>query len=241
MLRLAEQHEWLQPVSLAAHIGSQITKLPPFAESAKFLVDLTEELAEMNIPISYLDVGGGLGIEYDVQNTTPGIAEWVTAVSDPISQAGYDLVLEPGRAIIGPTGLLLTRVIYTKRQGDKLFVITDAGMNDLIRPTLYQAHHPILPVRQPVTSDQQSVDIVGPICETGDYLAKERPFPPVQPGDLIAVMQAGAYGFAMASNYNGRLRPAEVLVYKDQYRIIRQRQKPEHLVDGCIDVPVWEK
>ncbi|MEJ2751006.1 MAG: diaminopimelate decarboxylase, partial [Anaerolineae bacterium] len=169
------------------------------------------------------------------------IPDWVTAVAQPIVQAGYQIVMEPGRSIIGPTGLLLTQVVYTKKQGEKQFIIVDAGMNDLIRPTLYQAHHPIWPVTHHVSRITfHAADIVGPICETGDFLARERPFPPVQPGDLVAVMQAGAYGFAMSSNYNGRLRPAEVLVNGDQFRIIRQRQKLEHLLDGCIEDAAWE-
>lgn len=248
MLQVAEQHEWLRPVSVAAHIGSQITKLPPFAESAKFLVDLANELAGTGIQLAYIDVGGGLGINYDGdwepvteaaaapfsnRQSPISIANWVTAVSQPVRQAGYDLVLEPGRSLIGPAGLLLTQVIYTKQQGEKSFVITDAGMNDLIRPTLYQANHPIWPVQQPASNSERLVDIVGPICETGDYLARNRPFPPIKSGDLLAVMQAGAYGFAMSSNYNGRLRPAEVLVSGDQFQIIRHRQHFEHLLDGC--------
>jgi diaminopimelate decarboxylase len=246
LMQQAATHPWLKPVGLAAHIGSQITDLGPFGESAQFLVGMADELAGMGIQLAYLDVGGGLGIDYsddsivNYPSSIAHISEWVTAVAQPITQAGYQIVMEPGRSIIGPTGLLLTQTIYTKKQGEKQFIIVDAGMNDLIRPTLYQAHHPILPIQQPTTNSQQLVDIVGPICETGDFLAKERPFPLSQPGDLIAIMQAGAYGFAMSSNYNGRLRPAEVLVNGDQFKIIRQRQTLEHLLDGCIDDAAWE-
>ncbi|MFQ5422099.1 MAG: diaminopimelate decarboxylase family protein, partial [Anaerolineae bacterium] len=158
----------------------------------------------------------------------------VTAVAEPVQKAGYRLVMEPGRSIIGSAGLLLTQVLYTKRQGEKSFLIADAGMNDLLRPTLYDAQHPILTVRQSAISPQLSAfDVVGPVCETGDFLARERPFPPTQTGDLLAVMQAGAYGFAMGSNYNGRLRPAEVLVNGSEFCIIRQRQTYTHLLDGC--------
>lgn len=245
LMQQAAAHPWLEPVGLAAHIGSQITDLSPFSESAQFLVGMADELAGMGIHLNYLDVGGGLGIDYsddsigNRQSAIGNITDWVTAVAQPITQAGYQIVMEPGRSIIGPTGLLLTQVVYTKKQGKKQFVIVDAGMNDLIRPTLYQAHHPILPVQQPAANSQQPIDIVGPICETGDFLAKERPFPPVQPGNLVAIMQTGAYGFAMSSNYNGRLRPAEVLVNGDQFRIIRQRQKLEHLLDGCIEDAAW--
>ncbi len=235
ILQFAQQHPWLQPVGLAAHIGSQITDLPPFVESAHFLVKMANELAESGIRLQYLDVGGGLGIDYGEGNVLP-LAEWVTAVSQPILQAGYEVVMEPGRSIVGPTGVLLTHVVYTKPQGGKEFLIVDAGMNDLLRPTLYKAQHPIWPVEQVTGTLEVPVtyDVVGPICETGDFLAKARPLPRQEPGNLLAVMQAGAYGFAMASNYNGRPRPAEVLVNSNRYSVIRQRQTYDHLLDGAI-------
>jgi diaminopimelate decarboxylase len=190
-------------------------------------------LAESGIRLTYLDVGGGLGIDYEQQDA-PTIAGWATAVTGPILQAGYDVVLEPGRSIIGPVGALLTQVVYTKNQGAKHFTIVDAGMNDLIRPTLYSAYHPIAPVKQPTDNRERlTTNVVGPICETGDFLAQERPLPPMQPGDLLAVLQAGAYGFSMSSNYNGRVRAAEVLVEGDQFRVIRRRQEYQQLLDGC--------
>ncbi len=242
MMQQAANHPWLEPVGIAAHIGSQITKLSPYAETAQFLIGMADELAGMGIALDYLDMGGGLGIDYNepqltknIQQSTPSIGDWVTAVSEPIAKAGYNLVLEPGRSIVGPVGALITRVVYTKEQGGKQFIIADTGMNDLLRPSLYQAHHPIWPVNKAsvVRHPSSVVDIVGPICETSDTLAKERPFPPTEPGDLLAILQAGAYGFAMASNYNGRLRPAEVLVNSDQFHIIRQRQTYQHLLDGA--------
>lgn len=247
MMRQAAEHPWLNPVGLAAHIGSQITDLGPFVESAEFLVNVAQELAQMGIHLSYLDVGGGLGIDYATK-TAPEIEEWVTAVTAPIRAAGYEVVMEPGRSIVGPTGALVTQVIYTKQQGDKAFVITDAGMNDLIRPTLYNAYHPILPIvegpqqeiagseekSKAVNRQSKMVDVVGPICETGDWLARERPLPPLQAGDLLAFLQAGAYGFAMSSNYNGRLKAAEVLVNGNQFQVIRRRQTYEQLLDGCV-------
>jgi diaminopimelate decarboxylase len=246
LMQQAANHPWLEPTGLAAHIGSQITKLAPFVESAQFLVGMADELAGMGIRLAYLDVGGGLGIDYTGESSgrqsQVSIPDWVTAVSQPITQAGYNIVMEPGRSIVGPTGLLLTEVVYTKKQGQKVFLIVDAGMNDLLRPTLYQAHHPIWPVKQSsVIGNRITVDIVGPICESGDFLARERPFPPTRPGDLLAVTQAGAYGFAMSSNYNGRRRPAEVLVEGDKFCVIRQRQNWQHLVDGCPTNPDWEK
>jgi len=233
LLRLAADSPYLRPVGLATHIGSQITDVAPFGEAARFLVAAAQQLAETGIHLDYLDVGGGLGIDYD-QHNAPAIADWATAVTEPILQAGYDVVLEPGRSIIGPVGALLTQVIYTKNQGEKHFTVVDAGMNDLIRPTLYSAYHPMQPVKQAAeNNDLLTTNVVGPICETGDFLAKERPLPALEPGDLLAVLQAGAYGFAMSSNYNGRVRAAEVLVDGTQFRVIRRRQAVEHLLDGC--------
>lgn len=233
ILHQAQGHPWLKPVGLAAHIGSQIVDISPFEQSAQFLVGMAAELESVGIRLSYLDVGGGLGINYARQDA-PTVREWITAVSAPVVAAGYELVMEPGRSVVGPAGALVTQVVYTKQQGEKQFIITDAGMSDLIRPTLYQAYHPILSVKQPSAHVVPvTVDVVGPICETGDFLARERPLPPLQTGDLLTVMQAGAYGFAMSSNYNGRLRPAEVLVNGDSFHIIRQRQTYQHLLDGC--------
>lgn len=244
LLHTAREHPWLHPVGLAAHIGSQITAVSPFVQSAHFLVHMAEELTSSGIRLEYVDVGGGLGIDYgdweierlrdSHQPQSPSIFDWVTAVTQPILTAGYGVVMEPGRSIVGPTGCLLTRVTYTKSQGGTQFAIVDAGMSDLIRPTLYDAYHPILPIRQ--TTNETAVTtytVVGPICETGDWLAKDRNLPTLQPGDLLAIMQAGAYGYAMSSNYNGRLKPAEILVNGDHYAVIRKRQDYTHLLDGC--------
>lgn len=230
MLRAAAAHPRLRPVGIAAHIGSQITDLEPFEQAARFLVALADELKAEGITLEYIDAGGGLGIDY--QSEAPQIATWVETVGPLVAGAGYELVIEPGRSIVGRAGALLTRVVYTKEQGTKQFVIADAGMTDLIRPTLYQAYHPIVPV---LASDATAVtvDVVGPICETSDFLARERPLPPVVGGDLLAVLHAGAYGFAMSSNYNGHLRPAEVLVEGDTFRVIRRRQTYEALLDGA--------
>ena len=233
LLKRAEEHPWLEPVAIAAHIGSQITSLAPYVRLAAFLVELAKELEEAGIHLSYLDVGGGLGINYG-KSDAPDISEWLLAVARPISDAGYDLVVEPGRSIVGPAGGMLASVLYVKDQGGKSFVIVDAGLNDLIRPAMYGAFHPAWPVDQQLTLDNSSrfVDIVGPVCESGDFLAQDRPLPPMQPGNLILLTQAGAYGFAMSSNYNGRLRVAEVLVRGDDFEVIRRRQTYEHLLDG---------
>ena len=227
MLHFAASHPWLKPVGLAAHIGSQITDLAPFAQSVRFLIELADEMKGAGIGLEYIDAGGGLGIDYE--QAAPDAAEWVGTIGSIVSDAGYDLVIEPGRSIIGRAGALVTRVVYTKEQGTKRFVITDAGMTDLIRPTLYQAYHPIAPVIE-TTASPETVDIVGPICETSDFLARDRALPPVDRGDLLAVLHAGAYGYAMSSNYNGHLRPAEVLVTGDAFRVIRRRQTYEALL-----------
>ncbi len=229
ILRAAAAHPHLRPVGLAAHIGSQITDLDPFSQAVRFLIALADEMKAEGIALEYIDAGGGLGIDY--QGSAPGAADWVEVIGKLIADAGYGLVLEPGRSIVGRAGALLTRVVYTKEQGHKQFIIVDAGMTDLIRPTLYQAHHPIVPIMEP-GDEYQIVDIVGPICETGDFLARDRSLPATGQGDLLAVLHAGAYGFAMSSNYNGHLRPAEVLVDGDTFRVIRRRQGYEALITG---------
>jgi diaminopimelate decarboxylase len=229
MLRTAAAHPWLRPVGLAAHIGSQITDLAPFGEAIAFLVDLAQEMRAEGIDLEYIDAGGGLGIDY--QSDAPHATDWVRTVGPLVAEAGYCLVLEPGRSIVGRAGALLTRVVYTKDQGAKHFVIADAGMTVLIRPTLYQAYHPIVPVAENAEASG-IVDVVGPICETSDFLAREHALPPVGRGDLLAVLHAGAYGYAMSSNYNGHLRPAEVLVDGDSFRVIRGRQTYEDLLAG---------
>ncbi|MCB8945213.1 MAG: diaminopimelate decarboxylase [Ardenticatenaceae bacterium] len=237
LLHQAAAHPWLNPVGLAAHIGSQIEDVEPFIEAAEFLAKTATQLAATGLNLAYVDVGGGLGIRYadDGVDSVERIRLWATAVAQPITTANFNLVLEPGRSLVAPAGALLTQVVYTKQQGQKQFLITDAGMNDLIRPTLYKAYHAIWPLNQKTGTAVVPVtyDVVGPICESGDFLAKERPLSPTQAGDYVAVMQAGAYGFAMSSNYNGRLRPAEVLVTGDQFHLIRQRQTYQHLLDGC--------
>ncbi len=233
MFHMAAEHPRLEPIGLAAHIGSQIASTSPYGQLAHFLVDLANEIGGMGIDLDYLDVGGGLGIDYEGMGV-PAIEAWVRTVSQPIQDAGYDLVMEPGRSIVGPAGALLTEVLYTKQQGGNRFIIVDAGMNDLIRPAMYKAVHPLQPVTRRMGSDAQTflTEVVGPVCESGDFLARKRSLPELAAGDLLAVMQAGAYGFAMGSNYNGRLRPAEVLVNGDQYQIIRRRQSYEHLLNG---------
>ncbi|MCA9987149.1 MAG: diaminopimelate decarboxylase, partial [Anaerolineales bacterium] len=169
LLRRATENEWLEPAGLAIHIGSQIVDLEPFEEAVALLISLGQQLRSEGVPLDYLDVGGGLGIDYTEASPTP--QEWVRRVATPVVEAGFAVALEPGRSLVGAAGLLLTRVEYLKQQEEKQFVIVDGGMNDLIRPTLYKAHHPILPVKEPAGPQRQIVDVVGPVCESGDYFA----------------------------------------------------------------------
>ncbi len=228
MLLAAAAHPWLRPVGLAAHIGSQIRELAPFRQMTTALLRLAAELEAAGCRLQYLDVGGGLGLD-SINQAAPTPAEWVAAVGEPVAQAGYELVMEPGRSLVGDAGILLTQVEYVKEEGGKQFVVVDAGMNDFIRPALYGGAHPIWPV---VWRDDQpeAVDVVGPVCETGDTLVRDYPLPAMAAGNLLAVMQTGAYGYAMSSNYNGRLRPPEVLISGAAYRLIRQRQTLTHLL-----------
>jgi diaminopimelate decarboxylase len=219
---------------VSCHIGSQLTLISPFIETLQKLKDLVGLLADNGISIQYIDLGGGVGIVYDDENP-PHPKEYADAIRDELSGLDVTLIFEPGRVIVGNAGIMVTEVQYTKtnRGGDKEkhFVVVDAGMNDLTRPSLYGAFHGIQPVKE-ANYTSQVVDIVGPICETGDFIAKDRDFPDVEQGDLLAVMSAGAYGFTMASNYNSRPRVAEVMVAGDTFEIIRLRETMEQLIQG---------
>lgn len=231
MYRYAAAHAWLNPVGIASHIGSQIRDIAPYVQAAHFLVEKANLLAADGIRLEYIDIGGGLGIDYEEPFASPVelIREWKTAVSPPILAAGYAIKMEPGRSVVGTAGALLTEVVYTKVQGGKTFVIGDAAMNDLLRPSLYDGHHPILPVKQG-EGEMITVDLVGPVCESGDFLAQKRPLILPNRGDHLLLMHAGAYGYSMASNYNGRPKPAEILINGDQVRLIRERQTVEVLL-----------
>ncbi len=221
----------IEVVGVHMHIGSQLIKVSPIQDAVARVVDLVRTLRSRGIPIRYLDVGGGLGIRYrDEEPATP--RDLAEAVLPAARQLGVTVILEPGRSMVGNAGLLLTRVLYNKETGDKRFVVVDAAMNDLIRPSLYDAYHEVLPVRESRGRPQLTVDVVGPVCESGDFLAKDRALPQVDEGDLLAVMSAGAYGFAMASNYNARPRAAEVLVDGSRYSIVRRRESYEDLIAG---------
>ncbi|MCX7982112.1 MAG: diaminopimelate decarboxylase [Syntrophales bacterium] len=223
---------------ISCHIGSQVTKLSPFVDALERLKLLEKRLRAEGICVNYLDLGGGLGIQYR-DETPPHPNEYAQALIDAVREMEVTLIFEPGRVIVGNAGILLTRVLYTKEGPIKNFIIVDAGMNDLMRPTLYKSYHEILPVMREVRSEK-TVDVVGPICESGDFLAKDRSLSVFFPGELMAVMSAGAYGFSMSSNYNSRPRAAEVLVSGDKYYIIRKRETYEDLIRGEI-IPPCEK
>jgi diaminopimelate decarboxylase len=220
----------VEVVGVHCHIGSQLTRIGPFADALARIRTLVLDLRETGHDIRILDVGGGLGVRYEHEDP-PSAEAYAEAVLDAVGDLGCELVLEPGRWLTAEAGVLLTRVLYTKSNEAKHFAIVDAGMNDLLRPALYGGHHHVEPVGPPRGSEQQ-VDLVGPVCESGDFLAKDRSLPVLEAGDLLAVHAAGAYGFAMASNYNGRLRAAEVLVRDRRFAVVRERETLEDLVRG---------
>ncbi|MEJ2729161.1 MAG: diaminopimelate decarboxylase [Deltaproteobacteria bacterium] len=235
--RLAGSLENIEIVGIDCHIGSQITEAGPFEEALKSIKELIRQLkSDLGIQIQYIDMGGGLGITY-ADETPPSLKEYARAFVKNLEGMDLTLILEPGRVLVGNAGILVTRVLYKKDGKAKNFVIVDAAMNDLMRPTLYNAFHAIEPVvrnRAPLTV----VDVVGPICESGDFLAVDRNLPEASAGDLLAVMSTGAYGFVMSSNYCSRPRVAEVMVKDNQYHIVRQRENYQDLVKG-ESIPVF--
>jgi diaminopimelate decarboxylase len=240
LFQYAQSLSNLEVIGVHAHIGSQITKVEPFVESANFLAGLVKSLREAGIGINHIDFGGGFGVQYlnalsceglpqEPENSTPPpLSSFIEGVLPVLRQTGCSLWFEPGRSIIANAGVLLTRVLYTKTNGAKKFVVVDAGMNDLLRPSLYGAYHQIVPVKLQ-TYEHERVDVVGPICETGDFLARDRLLSKSKRDDALCVMTTGAYGFAFTSNYNGRPRPAEVLVNGEKVRVIRDRETIEQL------------
>lgn len=235
LYRKAKSLAGIEPVGVDCHIGSQLTDLSPFTDAVDRLVELIGRLRQDGIDVRYLDIGGGLGIPYD-QEEPPLPAEYGNAILSMISGLNVTLILEPGRVMTGNAGVLVTRVLFRKQGTGKSFVIVDAAMNDLIRPSLYEAHHSVWRVAQAGTNDSSQgkiiADLVGPICESGDFLAQSREMDDVHSGDLLALMSAGAYGFSMSSNYNSRPRAAEVLVDGNSFHVIRERETYEDLVRG---------
>ncbi len=216
---------------VSCHIGSQLLNTGPLMQAFDKMVSLVERLRAIGVPIKSLDLGGGIGVAYQPGEKMPSIPDFVAQMREKIFGRGLHLMIEPGRSIVGEAGVLLSRVLYRKVNGEKQFVIVDAGMNDLIRPALYQSHHEIIPLRLDGRGTI-TADIVGPVCESGDFLARDREVADVLPGDFMAVCTAGAYGFVAASNYNSRPRAAEVLVHGDEWRIVRERESLEDLVRG---------
>lgn len=229
--RRAREFKNIDIIGVDCHIGSQVTQISPFVDALEKLKNFIGLLKKDGIEIKYLDLGGGLGITYN-QETPPHPDEYAQAIR--VAAAGLDctFILEPGRVIVGNAGALISRVLFTKTNGEKNFIIVDAGMNDLIRPSLYDSFHRIISVVPDKDEEAFKADIVGPICESGDFLAKDRAVPSYRSGDLIAVMSAGAYGFTMSSNYNSRPRAAEVMVKDDKYYVIRRREDYQDLVRG---------
>jgi diaminopimelate decarboxylase len=229
-----KRSRYLDPIGISVHIGSQIQTAEPFGAALAGVAQLIRELGADGIQIKFVDAGGGLGIDYrsGVPTFDPAaeMAKYAAAVERSLEGLRVRLLLEPGRFLIAQAGALLARVLVVKRNGTKTFVITDAGMNDLIRPALYQAHHEILPVIQNPKAEPTVVDIVGPVCETGDFFARDREIPEVREGDLVAILDTGAYGMSLSSNYNSRPRPAEILVEGKRARLIRRRETIRDLV-----------
>jgi len=227
----ARKHEHLLLEGVSCHIGSLLLDPKPLMEAVDRVLSLIDKLRANGFQIRHADLGGGLGVAYKPGETTPSIAEFVKCLRQRLAGRDLHVVLEPGRSIVAAAGVLLTKTLYRKKTGDKDFVIIDAAMNDLIRPALYNAHHEILPVRQN-NSSRIRADVVGPVCETGDFLARDREMPEVMPGDVLAISTAGAYGFVQASTYNARRRPAEVMVDGDLWRVVRERESYEDLIHG---------
>lgn len=221
----------LIPEGVSCHIGSQLLDPAPLLEAIQKVLALASRLKQRGLPISHLDLGGGLGVAYQSSQETPQIRHYIEEAMKLVRASGLTIMVEPGRSIVAESGALLSKVIYRKRSPQKEFVILDAAMNDLIRPALYRAHHEIVPVIDQ-NAPKLTADIVGPVCETGDFLARDREMATINAGDSVAVLTAGAYGFVLSSNYNTRTRAAEVLVDGSSFRVVRTREVLEDLVRG---------
>lgn len=228
--KLAANLKNINIIGIHKHIGSQLTKVSPFVDALKRILPLIDSLTESGIKISYLDIGGGLGITYK-DETPPHPEQLAKNILPLIKGRDVTIILEPGRSIAGNAGILVTKTLYLKKREDKEFIIVDAGMNDLIRPSIYGSYHHIQPV---VKNKRKKIvaDVVGPICESGDFFAKDRPIERVERGEYLAIMSAGAYGFSMSSNYNSRPRAAEVMVKGEKFALIRKRESYDDLIRG---------
>jgi diaminopimelate decarboxylase len=226
-------------IGLDMHIGSQLSRIDPYREGTERLASIFAEIKKRGIQtLKYLDIGGGLGVRYDTEQP-PDLARFASMVLPTVEETGLKLIMEPGRFIVGNSAVLVGEVLYRKRSGGKDYVVADIGMTELLRPSHYGAYHRILAMRQHDTT--KTVDVVGPVCESGDFLALDRDLDDLQPGEHLVVCDVGAYGYAMASNYNSRLRPAEVLVDGDRYAVITQRERYEDLSRLEVDEPEWQQ
>jgi len=221
---------FLTPVGISSHIGSQITQMGPFIEAVQSLRGMVTELKREGITLKYIDIGGGLGIPYR-RELPPHPGEYGPAIERELRGSGLTVVLEPGRVIVGNSGIFVTKLLYVKETPEKRFYIVDGAMNDLVRPALYDAYHEIVPLEQ-ADAKKEKVDVVGPICESGDFLARDRKMPLLEPGAVVAVLGAGAYGFSMSSNYNSRKRVPEVLVRGKEFFVVRRRESLKDLGRG---------
>ena len=228
----ARQHKNLLIEGVSCHIGSQMFDTQPVMTAVDRVLELIAKLRSRGFGIHHADLGGGLGVAYQPEDAVPAISDFISDLRKRVEGHDLHVMVEPGRSIVGNAGVLLTRVLYRKKTGEKEFVIVDAAMNDLIRPALYDAHHEILPVRATTTGTMLTADIVGPVCESGDFLAHNRTLPEVFPGDLLAVCTVGAYGFAQSSTYNARPRAAEVMIQDGEARVVRRRETYEDLIRG---------
>jgi diaminopimelate decarboxylase len=229
----AAKMKFLRVAGVSVHIGSQISQMDPFRTTLEKVARVVIELRAQGHAIEFVDAGGGLGISYEGKDRLPfdrQVRTYARAILAPLRKLQVHLLLEPGRAIVAPAGILLTRVLYRKKNGNKKFVIVDAAMNDLLRPSLYDAYHEIVPATLASGRKNETVDVVGPVCESGDFLARDRKLPEINEGDLLTVFDVGAYGMSLASNYNSRLRPAEVLVEGKSAKLIRRRETTTDLL-----------
>jgi diaminopimelate decarboxylase len=236
LYRLAATLPGVRPRGIDVHIGSQISAPEPYRQALLHVLELVAELREAGIELEYVDLGGGFGVVYDESGVGPSPSDFADVVVPHMAASGLKLILEPGRFIVGPAGVLLTRVLYVKEMGGKTFVVSDAGMNDLLRPSHYEGYHHVEPVVRYADRELARLDVVGPICETGDFLALDRTLPRPCPGELLAIRTVGAYGFSMASTYNARPRPAEVLVQGNRFSLIRRRETYDDLVRGELEL-----
>ncbi|HOB69504.1 MAG TPA: diaminopimelate decarboxylase [Syntrophorhabdaceae bacterium] len=223
-------HKYLMPVGISSHIGSQILELGPFKEAVCSLKEMVKQLKEKGITLKFIDIGGGLGITYK-DELPPHPDDYARIIEEELKGTELTLILEPGRVIVGNSGIFVTKLLYIKKVPGKTFYIVDGAMNDLVRPSLYGAFHEIVSVRYN-DAKKINVDVVGPVCESGDFLAKDRDMPLVESGELLAVLSAGAYGFSMSSNYNSRRRVAEVLVRDAEFNVIKSRETLKDLIKG---------